>query len=408
MADEKSGGAVAEIVEEEEDFNENKHKWEDLATKNTPAGISPSRPVKPKPQAKVVSPVEDIVKDEDISLAGTNEPDVVKDDSDISEGSEMSEYELSNGDVVTVGEVTSVTTDVADPNSKEGQELAKEIPASVLAPAISEEMEEEARTEEAGKKDDEVAKEEEEDEVAKVEEEEEEETTNDEAPATDENADTEETDRKVSFLGISKTNVKEESKKNASQTEVVNYDVFKEAQVVDPKDIPKNASPLPDRTQLKQSGYTLGKVSSRMFSKKWKEIFWLRFGDTTMLIFDSKDDCEEWLTDPLLTKRQRNNLIRREYVFYDKKAMINGVRGYRLSLLKGKTHKQTEKLMYHYKLEKWTDNGVRNVGAFASEQMSEIIGLRATINECLVLCPSAGLRQMQNRMLQAQMNKQRY
>lgn len=177
-----------------------------------------------------------------------------------------------------------------------------------------------------------------------------------------------------------------------------------------PSKLPRGASPLPDRTELRECGETLARLNwtSRMFSKKWQEVFWIRYGDTSVYFYRSKAEFEDWLTNWELTKRQRNSLLLRKLEFYDKKAFEKGIRGYKLSLLRGKKYNSEDTVLYHYKLMKQTDVGDKNIAAFAAGHMRGIIALRTAINDCIVKCPLHANRPLHDLMRQYSMNNQGY
>ncbi len=77
------------------------------------------------------------------------------------------------------------------------------------------------------------------------------------------------------------------------------------------QEAPATASPLPDFNMITHSGYTLARISFRtILIKKWKQIFWVSYGDSKVLFFRSNNDFEDWISNPYLSQPQRDFLVK--------------------------------------------------------------------------------------------------
>jgi hypothetical protein len=101
---------------------------------------------------------------------------------------------------------------------------------------------------------------------------------------------------------------------------------------------------LPDWNQIKHSGTCLARISLRtLVMKKWKQIFWISYGDHTMLFFKSRFHFEDWAMDPNLSTRQREGLVKLRVDFLNLDASTRKdtehIRGFQASMIKGKQYK---------------------------------------------------------------------
>lgn len=86
-------------------------------------------------------------------------------------------------------------------------------------------------------------------------------------------------------------------------------------------------STLPSFGLVKHSGEVMGRFSMKsMIMKKWKYIFWIAYGDNQILVFRSKMDFEEWVSNPYLTKSERDKLVKVSFDFVNDlfKPMVKG------------------------------------------------------------------------------------
>lgn len=44
--------------------------------------------------------------------------------------------------------------------------------------------------------------------------------------------------------------------------------------------------------------------------KKWKRVFWISYGEDTLLFFREKDHFDDWAMNPHLSKNQREQLVK--------------------------------------------------------------------------------------------------
>jgi hypothetical protein len=94
---------------------------------------------------------------------------------------------------------------------------------------------------------------------------------------------------------------------------------------------PPGASPLPDFELVMHSGYVLARISFRtILIKKWKQSFWIIYGDSQLMFFRSSADFEDWISNPYLSQAQRDFLVKLKIDFVgDMKKQ--GVRGYQVT-----------------------------------------------------------------------------
>merc|ERR1712154_124977 len=74
---------------------------------------------------------------------------------------------------------------------------------------------------------------------------------------------------------------------------------------------PAGSSILPDYNLVTHSGYALARISFRtILIKKWKQVFWVTYGQTKLLVFRSSADFEDWVSNPYLNTAQREFLVK--------------------------------------------------------------------------------------------------
>ena len=86
-------------------------------------------------------------------------------------------------------------------------------------------------------------------------------------------------------------------------------------------------STLPSFEQVNHSGECMARFSLRsMIIKKWRQSFWIAYGDNQILFFRSKIDFEEWVSNPYLTKTERDALVKLNVDFVNDlyKPSVNG------------------------------------------------------------------------------------
>ncbi len=78
-----------------------------------------------------------------------------------------------------------------------------------------------------------------------------------------------------------------------------------------------NYSIMPKYEKIRHSGYIMTRFSAvSLMTKKWRQNFWILYGNI-LFFFRSKEDFEEWLLNPYLTKQSRAALVKRFLNFKD-------------------------------------------------------------------------------------------
>lgn len=156
--------------------------------------------------------------------------------------------------------------------------------------------------------------------------------------------------------------------------------------------MPSDSSAIPDSNGVLASGNIFLRSSLRtMVFKKWQPSFWVRYGLTSLYVFRSQANYEDWLHNPKYNQKQRDHLIKVKVDFH-KEMTKRGLRGYKLTDIKLKTYDKKSLPMYHFKLEKWTDLGVNIAAAFAAPSIDDVHAVYDAIENCFKHCPYGGLR----------------
>lgn len=154
-------------------------------------------------------------------------------------------------------------------------------------------------------------------------------------------------------------------------------------------------SQLPRFENIKHSGECLARFSLKsMVIKKWRSTFWIAYGLQEIYFFRSKTDFEEWVSNPYLSKEQRNSLVKMKVDFV-RDLDEPFVEGYQVSMMSMKHYKK-EGEIYHYKLEKWDKLGPTVSVAIGGKNSIEIKNLRTIMKEMI---EAALLSQMQIRSI---------
>jgi len=165
-------------------------------------------------------------------------------------------------------------------------------------------------------------------------------------------------------------------------------------------ELPSNAAPLPDPTAVHEFGSIHTRSSFRtILMKNWRQTYWVRYGQSSLCIFRSKDDFEDWLLNPYHTQNQRDYLVKLRIDFFDEITKRNNIRGYKMTQVKSKSYGKHTAPMYQFKLERWSDLGVSLAAAFASPVEGEVKEIRRGIETCLNNCPNNGLRSIDDLIL---------
>ncbi len=86
-------------------------------------------------------------------------------------------------------------------------------------------------------------------------------------------------------------------------------------------------STLPSFESIRHSGECMARFSMKsMIIKKWRPSFWITYGDHQVLFFRSRVDFEEWVSNPYLTKDNRDALVKLSVDFVNDfyKPSVNG------------------------------------------------------------------------------------
>ncbi|GAX26026.1 hypothetical protein FisN_4Hh477 [Fistulifera solaris] len=154
------------------------------------------------------------------------------------------------------------------------------------------------------------------------------------------------------------------------------------------REAPMGASPLPKAELVQKRGYVLARISFRtIVIKKWKQVFWIRYGPHTMLFFRSEADFDDWLNNPYHDQTQRNFLIKLAVNFVHDLYKPN-VRGYQVTQCRTKAY--GNKMVRQFKLERWMDYGPTIAAAFGSYNPKEVDDLREALVECMRNTPLSG------------------
>lgn len=134
-----------------------------------------------------------------------------------------------------------------------------------------------------------------------------------------------------------------------------------------------------------RTGFILSRISLRtIFMKVWKQTYWMQYGPTVLLLFRSKEDGDDWLTNPYHTLKERNFLVKLKIDFV-RDLHKTSVRGYRAARMSMKNYQKNH---YHqFKLERWMDYGPAIACAFASPELEEAQNLRNVVLQCMKNSP---------------------
>jgi len=139
-------------------------------------------------------------------------------------------------------------------------------------------------------------------------------------------------------------------------------------------------SALPSYSQITHSGHVSARLSPKsLIMKKWKRVFWVTYGETTVLVFRSRADFEEWVSNPYMSEKEREELVKLRVEFKRSELDNLGVRCYRASALHSKDYGKSG-TMCTFKLEQWMHHGPVVIGAFASSSKPEVGSFQVICN----------------------------
>lgn len=159
-----------------------------------------------------------------------------------------------------------------------------------------------------------------------------------------------------------------------------------------------NKDAMPSFGNIKHSGFCLARISTRaLLMKRWKKVFWIAYGDETLLFFKTKEMFEDWVMDPYLSSRQRETLVKLRVDFGNvdrsdgETTSAEEIKGYITSPLKTKQYSYGGAVIHQFKLDKWIDGGPSIAAAFGSENVAEVRQLHMIMSEMIKISPSSSL-----------------
>jgi len=149
---------------------------------------------------------------------------------------------------------------------------------------------------------------------------------------------------------------------------------------------PTDAALLPQFDMVKHSGHCLARFSLKaLVTKKWKPTFWIAYGDNRIIFFRSKNDFEEWISNPFLKKTARDQLVKCKVDFVvDLEQPL--VKGYSVSQICSKAYSR-DGYMRHFKLEKWDNFGPTICAALGGKNDIEVNCIRTIMKEMIEYSP---------------------
>jgi hypothetical protein len=174
------------------------------------------------------------------------------------------------------------------------------------------------------------------------------------------------------------------------------HSIFKDKKIAPPPKMPESLqairsrahpadlSTLPPFDLVQHSGECLARFSLKsIIIKKWRPTFWISLGDAQLLFFRSKNDFEEWISNPYLKEKDRTKLIKFSIDFAND--VYQGVvQGYSVSTLSAKEYSR-DGYMYHFKLEKWDQYGPSIHFALGGKSEHEVRSLRSIMKAMIEL-----------------------
>jgi len=154
------------------------------------------------------------------------------------------------------------------------------------------------------------------------------------------------------------------------------------------RNAPPGSSALPEFNLITHSGYCLARISFRtILIKKWKQVYWVSYGNHRILIFRSSADFEDWVSNPYLSQAQRDFLVKLDINLVEDLYKEN-VRGYQVTTVRQKMY--ANQMLNQFKLERWMDYGPTIAAGFASPNEKEVFNLRTIFQEMMKRSPNRG------------------
>lgn len=146
-------------------------------------------------------------------------------------------------------------------------------------------------------------------------------------------------------------------------------------------------SELPSFKSVHHSGVVLARISMKsLVTKNWKRVFWIQYGENSILIFRSHDDFEEWVNNPYLSREKREALIKLK-IDLNKSDYSPDFLGYRPTHIQPKYYTRSG-LLHQFKVDKWLTDGPSIAGAFGSQNEDEVMELYTILTEMIKRNPS--------------------
>jgi len=101
-----------------------------------------------------------------------------------------------------------------------------------------------------------------------------------------------------------------------------------------------------------------------------------------LLLFRSRADYEDWLTNPYHSHKMRQFLVKMQIDFVADLVKPNVV-GYQITVPTMKAYTRNGPIMRQFKLERWMDYGASIAAVFASPSATELDTLRNAILRCI-------------------------
>merc|ERR1712079_309535 len=98
---------------------------------------------------------------------------------------------------------------------------------------------------------------------------------------------------------------------------------------------------MPDSSKILSRGYVITRNVKLNISLKngGEENYWIRYGDTSLFIFHTKEVFDEWLTNRNISRKRIDSLIKYSISFSDNMSNDSNIRGYTCTEIIGRTKK---------------------------------------------------------------------
>mmetsp|Transcript_15414 Transcript_15414/g.21997 ORF Transcript_15414/g.21997 Transcript_15414/m.21997 type:complete len:325 (-) Transcript_15414:220-1194(-) len=149
-------------------------------------------------------------------------------------------------------------------------------------------------------------------------------------------------------------------------------------------------SPLPFFDLITHSGRIMVRTTlADLVRRKWREMFWIAYGKTRLLFFAMEQDFVEWISNPYLSHRNREKLVKLSLDFV-KDLFKPEVLGYQITKHCAKKYRNglNYAIYYQFKLEKWFTYGPVIFSAFASRLEHNITDFQDLMDEMMKMSPA--------------------